>query len=111
MNIIEYFDRTQIVSLAKRTDRRVETQNEFNKFGFPLNTENVSFFEAISPTDPAGFPSCGIRGCFMSHLVIFDKAIELGVKNILMLEDDIAFSKHILEYGAIAVEGLGSRPF
>lgn len=108
MNIIEYFDRTRIINLAARNDRREETELEFKRFGFPINTDKVSFFKAISPDEPAGFPNTGARGCFLSHMEIIREAKESELNNLLILEDDILFSKKVLEYGSIAVEKLTS---
>ena len=105
-NIMEFFDRVQIINLHSRKDRRQETELEFKRYGFPINTEKVGFFDAICPTSPEGFSHSGVRGCFLSHRKIVEEAENHGLKNILILEDDICFSKYILEYGAVAIEGL-----
>ncbi len=105
-NILEFFARVQIINLYSRKDRRQETELEFQRYGFPINTEKVSFFDAICPTSPEGFSHASVRGCFLSHKKIVEEAQKHGLKNILILEDDICFSKYILEYGAIAIESL-----
>lgn len=106
MSIIEFFDRVRIINLSSRKDRRQETESEFKRYGFPINTEKVGFFDAVCPASPEGFPSSGVRGCFLSHMKIVEEAEKQGLNNILILEDDICFSKYILEYGAVAIEGL-----
>ena len=35
MTMIDFFDRTRIINLASRSDRREETDAEFAKYGFP----------------------------------------------------------------------------
>ena len=106
MNIFEYFDLTQIVNLPSRKDRRQETELEFKKYGFPINVKKSSFFKAISPTTPEGFSNCGVRGCFLSHMRIIENAVTSKLNNILILEDDIYFSKNILKYDSIAIKEL-----
>lgn len=106
MNIIDFFDRTQIINLASRADRRRETETEFAQLGFPIHTEKVGFFSAICPTAAEGFVNAGVRGCYLSHLKIIEDAQASGVNNVLIMEDDISFAKHILRDGAAAVESL-----
>ncbi len=106
MNIIEYFAQVQIVNMLSRTDRRQETEAEFARHGFEINSDKVTFFEAVTPDDPKGFPNKGARGCFLSHLTILEHAIETKVPNLLILEDDICFSKHIAEYGTKCIKEL-----
>ena len=105
-NIMDFFDRVQIINLHSRKDRRQETELEFSRYGFPINTDKVSFFNAICPTSPEGFSHVGVRGCFLSHMKIIEEAKKHRLNNILILEDDICFSKHILEYGMVAIESL-----
>ncbi len=106
MNLFEYFDRTRIVNLASRDDRRKETKAEFARYGFPIQTERVQFFEASAPKDAGDFPSPGVRGCFLSHLRIIEEALAAGAPNVLVLEDDICFSNRIVELEASIMEGL-----
>ena len=106
MNMIDFFDRTRIINLASRGDRREETDAEFAKYGFPIHTEKVDYFPACCPPSAEGFPSAGVRGCFLSHMTVIEEAKRDGLNNVLVLEDDISFSKHILEYGAMATETL-----
>lgn len=106
MNLIESFDQVRIINMVSRKDRRNETVSEFMRYGFQLNTDKVKFFDAITPNEAQGFPNLGVRGCFLSHLKILEEAKQSKSENILILEDDIQFSKHILEYGSIAIESL-----
>lgn len=106
MNVIDYFDQVRIINMAKRQDRRDGTQAEFDKYQFPLNTDKVSFFKAIAPTEAKGFPNPGVRGCFLSHVTIIQEARQAGVGHVFVLEDDIQFSKHISSKGTEAVAAL-----
>jgi glycosyl transferase family 25 len=106
MNIIEYFERVRIINMVSRKDRRNETEVNFSRHGFPVNTQEVSFFNAISPAEAKGFPNPGVRGCFLSHMNILEEAKNAKVDKVLVLEDDIQFAKKIVQEGALAVEQL-----
>lgn len=106
MSFIDYFDQVQIINMASRVDRRKETLVEFARHRLPINTEQVRFFQAFTPSTPAGFPNNGARGCFLSHLAILKNADSINANNVLILEDDVAFSKHITKLGQEAVNQL-----
>lgn len=106
MKIFEYFNLTQIINLPSRKDRRRETELEFKRYGFPINVEKVNFFSAVSTQTSDGFPNSGVKGCFLSHMTIIRNAIKTNLKNVLIMEDDICFSKNILEYSSIAIQEL-----
>jgi GR25 family glycosyltransferase involved in LPS biosynthesis len=106
MNVIEYFDRVRIINISSRKDRRLETVEEFTRNGFHIDDEKIGFFEAVTPSEGNGFPSVGVRGCFLSHLGVLEEAMRLNLKNILILEDDIQFSRNISQYGKEAIESL-----
>jgi len=108
MNIIEHFDSVRIINVALRKDRRTETVSEFRHHGFQINTDKVRFFDAITPKEKDGFPSSGARGCFLSHLGMLEEANRANSKNVLVLEDDIQFSKDISQYGNLAIDKLRS---
>lgn len=106
MNVIDYFDRARIINIPSRNDRRMETMQEFARHGFSIDFEKIGFFDAVTPSEGEGFPSAGARGCFLSHLGILEDAIRSRVNNILILEDDIQFSRRIAQYGKQAIESL-----
>jgi hypothetical protein len=108
MNIIEYFDDVRIINVASRKDRYDDTVSEFKHHGLKINTDKVRFFEAVTPKENAGFPNAGVRGCFLSHLGVLEEADRASFKNVLVLEDDIQFSKKISEYGNLAIEQLSN---
>ncbi|MFL0799290.1 MAG: glycosyltransferase family 25 protein [Agarilytica sp.] len=104
--LIDFFDRTYIVNLPSRIDRKNETIEEFNRYEFPINNNKCDFFSAIKPDDTGGFPNIGTRGCFLSHLAIIESAIQTNLETILIIEDDIYFSRKIHKYTQDALDGL-----
>lgn len=95
MGIFDYFDRVRIINLPKRSDRRNETIQEFSRHQFPIGNGVVDFFPAFSPVNADGFPNAGVRGCYLSHKQVIDDALRDRLSNVLILEDDICFTKLI----------------
>lgn len=106
MNVIDYFDRARIINIASRKDRRSETEEEFDRNGFHIDDEKIGFFDAITPSTSNGFPTIGVRGCFLSHLGVLEEAMRVNAENVLVIEDDIQFSRCIAQYGRQAIESL-----
>jgi len=107
MNITDYFEFTRIINLKHREDRRQETHAEFTRHGLTLDGQRVGFFEAIAPQEAEGFPSPGVRGCFLSHLKVLEEAQRRGV-HALVMEDDILFARQMGTLGEQAIEQLKS---
>lgn len=93
-SIIEYFDKTYIINLPYRNDRREEVTHQLKTIGISLNNEKIKLFEAIRPEDAGEFDSIGTKGAFLSHLGVLNDAKENGYNRILILEDDVNFSKN-----------------
>jgi glycosyl transferase family 25 len=108
MDLTEYFDRTYVVSLLSRTDRRRDVTRELKDHGMPIQPGKVEFFDACRPDSPAGFVNIGYRGCFMSHLGILRKARDGGFSRVLILEDDVKLTPKFDEYRAEIVPKLSS---
>lgn len=89
--IIEYFDRSYIINLSDRIDRRLETEREFRRVGVNIPNEKVRFYTAIRPTDKAGFVNIGTRGNFTSHRNVLELASRDHLRNVLVFEDDVSF--------------------
>jgi glycosyl transferase, family 25 len=106
---LDFFGQIRIINLPARADRRQETESEFSTHGFPGPAENGLFFPAIAPEEAAGFPNRGVRGCYLSHLSILRQARDAGVDCLLILEDDIAFSRDIARLGPQAVQALARQ--
>jgi hypothetical protein len=106
MTIIDYFDRTAIINLPERADRRAETREEFKRAGWQIETKKADFFTAIRPEIAAGFPSSGVKGCFLSHMNVIKKAKHDNLANILIMEDDITFISGINSFATEALQVL-----
>lgn len=91
--MLEFFDRIYVVNLPERRDRYDEMVTQLNKVGISASDARVCFFAAQRPSEPAGFPSIGARGCFLSHLSIVAEAADHHLSRILILEDDTDFIK------------------
>jgi len=83
----EYFERTLVINLPERRDRRREMQAQLKKFNL-----SAEFFPAIKVTEVGDWPGLGARGCFLSHYNILKQALDAGARNVLILEDDLDFS-------------------
>ena len=103
------FERVLIISLPSRTDRRSETVQEFARHGWRIPDSRVRFFDAVSPQETAGFPSIGARGCFLSHLNILREACQGGASSVLILEDDVAFTRDMDSLARLAVDSLQAQ--
>jgi hypothetical protein len=105
-NINTFFGQVFIINLTSRPDRRHEMQAQLERIGLSLNSPRVVVFEASKPASPAGFPTVGARGCFMSHLAVLREAREKGLASVLILEDDLNFRDDFaVKFEAVA-EGL-----
>ncbi|HZZ42642.1 MAG TPA: glycosyltransferase family 25 protein [Tepidisphaeraceae bacterium] len=96
MGLYDYFERIYVVNLPARSDRRQEMVRELGKIGWPVRGGKLEFFDACRFEERGEFPTLGARGCFMSHLSILREARSLGLKNVLVLEDDLMFTGALL---------------
>lgn len=87
------FDRVRIISLPARHDRQAAVRRELAALGHHVDDDRIAFFSAVRPTDPAGFDSIGAHGCFRSHLDVLREARAASTERLLVLEDDVAFSR------------------
>lgn len=95
--LLELVDRCFVINLPERTDRRSEITAQLAQVGL-LDTSRpdsgkVEFFRAIRPSTPAGFPSVGARGAFLSHLEVLRVSVARGYRAVLVLEDDVLFTR------------------
>src|SRR5690242_2516237 len=81
-----------VINLEHRTDRRVAMQKQLSAIGW-----QAEFFPAIRPESAGDFPSVGARGCFLSHLSVLKNARDAGVKQLVVLEDDLNFVPEFAE--------------
>jgi len=108
----KFFDKIYIINLESMPDRRDLMINELSKYGI----KNYEFFNACRPEVITDYPvsyhsgfnkklvnrnenyAKGALGCKLSHYNIIKKASTLGLKKILILEDDCRFDKNALKY-------------
>lgn len=106
MKITDHFERIYIVNLPDRTDRRAEMERELHAQGISSQDKCLRFFPAIRPADAGLFPSVGARGCFMSHLGLLSEALQDGITNVLVMEDDLAIAPHFHRCEGAMLDGL-----
>jgi glycosyl transferase family 25 len=70
------FGGVYVINLDRRPDRLRDVTDELNKIELPFTR-----FSAIERKP-------GILGCGLSHLAVLKEARQLGLKNVLILEDD-----------------------
>jgi hypothetical protein len=108
--LLEYFDAAYLINLPERTDRLRSARQQLARIGWDVGTGGLQIFPACSFADRAGFPSAGVRGCFHSHLECFRRA-QTQYHNILMLEDDIAFTAALPRLTPAVISQLNAAPW
>ena len=53
--LVEYFDRTKIINLKHRPDRRRIIARDFARHGMSAGTGKIEYFDAVRPADDGGF--------------------------------------------------------
>lgn len=110
MNLSTIFDCVFIINLEERSDRRRAVIGELRDIGIELAPGKIELFKAARVADQAGFPTPGVHGCYLSHLGVLREAKKRGLRNVLILEDDIAFSP-LLREAAAEVQAALSVPW
>lgn len=90
----KYFDKTYVINLDRRPDRYEAFKQELTKY----NIKDVERFSAVDGTTILlnNIPLlAGEIGVLETHLAIIKKCKEDGVKNVLILEDDVYFTEDI----------------
>jgi hypothetical protein len=111
MSFSDHFDRLCIINLPQRTDRWRHVLRELDRIGVSLEPGRVERFEAIRPASADGFESVGRRGVFLSHCAIARQALRDGLKSVIVLEDDVAFTPAMLEHGETLARQLHQMPW
>ena len=83
---MEPFGGVYVINLDRRTDRLAQITEELSRIGLP--------FKRFTGIDRKP----GILGCGLSHLAVLKEAKALGLKNILIFEDDFTFSVGAAEF-------------
>jgi glycosyl transferase, family 25 len=95
--LLNFFDKSYIINLPERLDRRETMKQELKRLGLLESSEQVVFFPAIKPTDQGKFPSIGAKGCFLSHLEVLKEARNQNLNHLLIMEDDLSFTRFLIE--------------
>lgn len=111
LKVSEYFSMTRIINLPERHDRRRAVMQELEAIGMRPGSDGVDFFEAIRPSDAAGFPSPGVRGCFLSHMEVLKEAHARSLESVLVMEDDLSISPAMQEVFGELTEILDTEPW
>ena len=90
------FDRIYVINLAERADRREEMSEQLARVGLSFDDPSIELFEACRPQSAGDFPSIGARGCFLSHFGVIENAVSNGYDSILILEDDMDWTRAAL---------------
>ena len=109
-DMLKSFDSVRIINLVDRTDRRREMMGQLERIG-ASDYPRVTFFAAQRPADAGDFPSLGARGCFESHLAIVRQALADGIQRLLILEDDLDFTRDIDQRGPAIMAALAAQPW
>lgn len=110
MTLYEYFDRIAIIHLPQRVDRYRSLDGELRDIGIDILAPKVQIPDAPVPSEWEGWPSRGVYGNFLSHLLILRQALLDGLETIWVLEDDAIFSRRMCrEQEALAKELQGRK--
>lgn len=97
-SLMDFFAKCYVINLPERHDRRQAMALELKHIGISLPSDKVIFFPAVKPSNQGDFPSVGARGCFLSHLSVLTEARNQGLKNVLIMEDDLSFTTTLVQY-------------
>lgn len=102
-----------MINLWRRIERRVKMENNFRELGldvehFPavdgkqmdedyLDEMEIKFLPGYMDPYSKRPMTMGEIGCFLSHFFIWERIVELGLKEVLVLEDDIKFEPYFKE--------------
>jgi glycosyltransferase involved in cell wall biosynthesis len=82
-NPFSFFDAIYCINLDRHRDRWEAAQNRFRALGIPRRIRRFPAFET---------PYSHHIGCALSHRAILAEAKQLGLRNVLVFEDDVRFS-------------------
>jgi glycosyl transferase family 25 len=81
-----------LVNLPERKDRLRLAERELERVGWHIGARGVTLFSATKFSERRGFPSSSIRGAFHSHSECLRAGLRQGDRDVVLLEDDIAFA-------------------
>jgi hypothetical protein len=97
--INEYFDKIYLLNLRKRKDRLEKSKEKLNslniKFDVFHGVDGIILNSIWKKVDNSYFSNPNYLGCAISHLSIYQDAINEGYDKILIIEDDNLINKNI----------------
>lgn len=107
------FSEIYMINLKRRTERRVKMEATMKELGLDYTyfeavdgktlTDEILLQKGITLLPEYADPyhkrpmTMGEIGCFLSHFTIWQKMVELGQQEVLVLEDDIRFEPYFRE--------------
>ena len=91
--LLDPFGYVRVINLPARADRRHSVIAQLAAIGASIDGRTIDYREAVRPDDAGAFDAIGTRGCFLSHLDTLRAARQEGVSHLLILEDDVGFSR------------------
>jgi GR25 family glycosyltransferase involved in LPS biosynthesis len=92
MNINTYFDKIYLLNLFKRPERLQVSKSKLDKLKLIYDvfngTDGSVLNHVLQKLDNNNFSNSRYLGCAISHLSIYQDALERGYSKILILEDD-----------------------
>jgi glycosyl transferase family 25 len=91
----EYFDKVYCINLDSRPDRWEDAQKEFER----VNFDEIVRYSGVNGADLkiSNHLLSGENGILQTHINIIKECKENGLKNILIMEDDVYFSREIFK--------------
>ena len=94
-SLLSKFPATYLINLPERKDRLRSATKELARIGWKLGAAGVQLYPAQKFEDRGRFPNVGCRGLFFSHMACLQEAQRQGQSNVILLEDDIAFTSSL----------------
>jgi hypothetical protein len=96
MNFKNYFDRVVLIHLKRRPDRLALVKKNLRAAQWPFQAPEIfSAVDGKQVRPPRGWSfGAGAWGCLQSHRAVLKQALDDGVQQLLILEDDICFEKN-----------------
>lgn len=101
MEINDYFDNIYLLNLKRRKDRLGKSIKKLNQVNLNFEVFNgtdgqvLKYF--VNTIDNKYFKNSSYLGCSISHLSIYNHALQSGYNRILIIEDDNLVYKNIQE--------------
>ena len=107
-----YVDNVYLINMDKDTDRLKKVTKEcdkvnikFERFpGIKVTDLSQKILDKYIPIETQKYGPNGMIGCGLSHLFIWQDAVEKNYKNILVLEDDVYFTYDFNKYYAHIID-------